>query len=223
MFCISYLYHSWYYLACDMMFVCYSNANQLIVNVSKFHCNIEHRDSAQIVDGGSRVWLFFENDTVTGALPLGPIGRLLSPRPSFVLSQRTNEHYVCCMTTERVRICERWCIVCVIIASTRCLAACLSVCSNMVDLSAVTAGASVETSRPATAASRDPTTTTPIYEHCGPPTSSSSPAAAAERPVPRPRSTYGKYHLENLKNINAESKPATSQSADDDTDDAFCH
>ena len=112
-------------------------------------------------------------------------------------------------------------------------------CSNVIDLSAVTAGASVQCSTGAAAAvspihvSHDCTSTTPIYEHCGPPTSSLSPAttaaAAAERPVPRPRSTYGKYHLENLKNINTESKPACNLNAsddddndDDDDDDSFC-
>jgi len=107
----------------------------------------------------------------------------------------------------------------------------MCVCSNVVDLSAVTAGATVECGSAAAPApavvprshvSNDSTSPTPIYEHCGPPTSSSSsppPSAAAERPVPRPRSTYGKYHLENVKNINAESKLAS----DDTQDDAFSH
>jgi len=108
----------------------------------------------------------------------------------------------------------------------------------VVDLSAVTAGAGVDVHAAAAAAaalvspgqvSHDAITTTPIYEHCGPPTLSTSPA---ERPVPRPRSTYGKYYLENIKNINAESKPTNISSplngsdyADDDEDDdndAFC-
>ena len=103
----------------------------------------------------------------------------------------------------------------------------------MVDLSAVTAGAAALVSP--SQVSHDALTTTPIYEHCGPPTSSSSPAlvaAAADRPVPRPRSTYGKYYLENIKNINAESKPAIRPTSSpvngndyadhDDVDDAFC-
>ena len=108
----------------------------------------------------------------------------------------------------------------------------MCVCSNVVDLSAGTADAGVSP----TQVSHDAVTSTPVYEHCGPPTSSSSPTAAAAadrpRPVPRPRSTYGKYYLENLKNINAESKPASASSRandytddDDDNDegdDAFC-
>jgi len=107
---------------------------------------------------------------------------------------------------------------------------CVCVCSNVVDLSAVTAGAGVDAAAAAPSqVSHDAVSTTPIYERCGPPTSSS--AAVAERPVPRPRSTYGKYYLENLKNINAESKPASDSRPanddhhdddDDDDDDAFC-
>ena len=107
----------------------------------------------------------------------------------------------------------------------------------MVDLSAVTAGAGIDVPAAAAAAalvspgqvSHDAITTTPIYEHCGPPTLSTSPA---ERPVPRPRSTYGKYYLENIKNINAESKPVNISSPlngsdyaeddEDDDNDAFC-
>jgi len=99
---------------------------------------------------------------------------------------------------------------------------CLS--SNVIDLSAVTAGAGGVESGSSVACpshvSHDCTNTAPIYEHCGPPSSSSAPAAA-KRPVPRPRSSYGKYHLENLKNINAESKPANA--SDDTDDDSFCH
>jgi len=76
--------------------------------------------------------------------------------------------------------------------------------------------------------SHDCTTTSPIYEPCGPAAAAaSSSSAAAERPVPRPRSTYGKYHLENVKNINAESKPCSSLNANDEADeeeeDSFCH
>jgi len=106
---------------------------------------------------------------------------------------------------------------------------CVCVCSNVVDLSAVTGGAGVDAAAAAAPSqvSHDAVSTTPIYERCGPPTSSS--AAVAERPVPRPRSTYGKYYLENLKNINAESKPASDSRPanddhddDDDDDDAFC-
>jgi len=93
-----------------------------------------------------------------------------------------------------------------------CVRVCVSVCSNVIDLSVVSASGAAESASAAAATSHTVhDSTTPIYEHCGPPTSSTSPAAAAaaaERPVPRPRSTYGKYHLENLKNINAESKPA---------------
>jgi len=104
---------------------------------------------------------------------------------------------------------------------------CARVCSNVIDLSAMTAGASVQcssgTAVSPTAVSHGCTNTsaTPVYEHCGPATSSFSPPPPAERPIPRPRSTYGKYHLENLKNINADSKPACSLNANDDADDDY--
>ena len=102
-----------------------------------------------------------------------------------------------------------------------CLSVCLSVCSNVIDLSVVSSagGAAAETTHIAAAAAATVSdVTTPIYEHCGPPasspSSSSSAAAAVERPVPRPRSSYGKYHLENIKNINAESKHPPNDNAD---------
>ena len=127
---------------------------------------------------------------------------------------------------------------------------CVRMCasSNVVDLSAVSAGgggvgvqcsnaaadtaAAVAAPTPSQVSHDYTTATTPVYEHCGPasaPASSSStssspplrPAPAAERPVPRPRSTYGKYYLENLKNINAESKAAGISSPDDSSDAAW--
>jgi len=104
---------------------------------------------------------------------------------------------------------------------------CVCVCSNVVDLSSVTAGAGIDALVSPSQVSHDCVTTTPIYEHCGPPTSSPA-TSTAERPVPRPRSTYGKYYLENLKNINTESKPASANSPSDSSDyvdnddDAFC-
>lgn len=104
---------------------------------------------------------------------------------------------------------------------------CVRVCSNVIDLSTMTAGPSVQCSSGAaaalspTAVSQSCTSTTPVYEHCGPATSSFSSPPAAERPIPRPRSTYGKYHLKNLKNINADSKPACSLNANDDADDDY--
>ena len=97
---------------------------------------------------------------------------------------------------------------------TKMLCGRVCVSSNVIDLSMVSAGGGVESSN--AAVSHDCTSTMPIYEHCGPASSSAAaapPAAAAERPVPRPRSTYGKYHLENLKNINAQSK-STNDDAD---------
>lgn len=99
---------------------------------------------------------------------------------------------------------------------------CVCVYSNVVDLSGVMQSDSGTAADVTSSGTQDCTTVTaPIYEHCGPATSST------DRPVPRPRSTYGKYHLENIKNINAESKPVTSvnpNNEDDDTDSGdFCH
>jgi len=100
----------------------------------------------------------------------------------------------------------------------------IAVCSNVVDLTVVASGVASDAEVYPSQVSHDCVSSSPpVYEHCGPPKSSSS-----ERPVPRPRprSTYGKYHDENVKNINSQSQPDDTNtplnSKDTDNDYTSC-